>query len=567
MLIYEKNLAPGMLIPLSRTELSSHFRTLASSAPIDQYEAITIDLLNKVHSGAIPTEIFGVWLSLALGHLPGLLRHALFDQQSNGVWTIGLSRLSRALRKRCWKEQGWDVIGGLDGICTILDTFGAAKARALLKLIGHRLRTKGPEAERLVDGLARVILLGRGINIPTDVTYSGKSLSRQPPFSDLACLLRSCSSRFLTQLLLIPLPSNFPVENLLFHLSRCRVNLLRGIATGSVDVEPAVRHVVIRNLMSGLISSSEPYHPRFTHGFSLPPEKAPGVYFCQDVIQLICTGDIPSTDLSDNYISTLLGLEIDNAVRRQMPFQVILQILQNGISLMNPKFGIKLALTDDFGSKLLTFWATSINPRTGVNVFHGPNARKRLLSLPSRPKSEHENALQTLLISLLRSLPKAKFNPSNFSSTLRSIEAKLSSTFEPSSWLPLIKLMCRYLPGIQIDLEQTPQPEDEWARFRWGSNTLDMISPDDSKWLFERIARINLDSETLSFRSVGNMSEEFSRWYRIGMLKVKWESHGEPLSNDFAVTRSCKSSSLHTISLSCLYIYKLTKYGIQLSRS
>ncbi|KFX98973.1 hypothetical protein V490_02022 [Pseudogymnoascus sp. VKM F-3557] len=520
----EASLQPGLILRMSPADFVSHLRAVVASAPAGKHDAtvagITSQLQSHVHSNAIPPILFTLWLPMALPVLPQLLKDVLGDNDSNGVRKAGRQELHRAHKKRNWSENGWEALGGIEGIRSLFNNLSASDTYPLVMAIAASARSRGPAGDEAVDYLLAAL---------TDEN----SGMRQLELNDVARLLLSCSTPFVIKWLQKkPLPS-FPLQMVFKSLVANRLDLARNIATGAVKVHPKIRSYLVANLPPKLMWSPVPYKPKYTP-VELSPKSLPGTHFCVDLLHSFQDEQMLKAGLSTTSILSLVKIAEEHAIRHKTPFDDILSLLQVGlatatIQVEKLEFDLSSPRSIPRLVELLHYWSIAkypdYIPNCSINHQKYPLAAP---SHPSRPNAKHQAALEKLIVHIIKSVPERYIPTSQISSSISRLFEQLPiQKFAPAAKLPLIKLIYRHISTVQVDLDSPNLTIEEFQRINLDSLIMTTIPSSDSKWLFGRLPDVTA-AETLIY--FGTTSSQWGRidadtpwWYTYGQLKMTWE--------------------------------------------
>jgi hypothetical protein len=544
-------LAPDVLLPLRTSELASHFKSIIDAVSTQQQHSVTDahnHLIAQVQNGAIPPVTFNVWLPLVLRHDPSLLRSVLLDEGSQGIRNAGIKALKRALKGKQWKEDGWNAIGGVKGLKEIFEVFGVWESRELARAIGASNRTKNSEKTVVIDEIIQLMMPNL---LPTPDSDSGSDSQTQDQqthqrhlLPELILLAQGCSSDFLYKCLSNPrFPSNL-AERVVYKLGYHHRDLMRRIAIGSAVVDSEVRTRILRSSLSDLIAWTVPWKPKHLLP-AVSPNISPGIRFCLDLFYEIQTGPslyycIPNSVLIGHIITTMRL-----AIRRKIPFRDILVLLELGISAADTKSSGSISIGDTLLDALVHYWALaaypSADPHMGESI--PPSAHERQLSHPSTPKPEHRNSLEALLVRVIKAVPKHETKPKTLSLTLyRQLLRSLKPEFPASAKLPLIKLFCRHLPNICIDLDSEVLSENERLHLMWNIEMLEDLPCNDAKWLFKRAINIRPVQQVIKAYTSpwAALLNDDKAVYVPQILEVKWQAESGPIeAHVIPLARKC----------------------------
>lgn len=532
----EAQFAPGALLELRNSELASHFSSLIESAAISQQDSVAAlhsHIITQVHNGAIPPFIFAVWLPLALHHDSSLLRSVLLDVESRGVRHAGIKSMKRLLKGKQWKEEAWDAAGGTEGLRHIFEMFGVWESRELARVIGSSNATKNPEKAAAIDDLIQLLMPSLLPTSSSDSKPSDQQNQSRPLLPEWILLAQGCSSEFLARCLSNPRFPSHLTDRVLSKMGHQHRDLLRKVAIGSTAVTVEVRKLVLRTCLPDLITSTVPWKPEHLLP-AVSPGVPPGMRFCLDLIYEARINPPPSYSLPKNVLLDHVITTVDLAIRRKVLFRDILVLLELGLSLADTREGLSIDLSDPLLVKLVHYWAFAAFPDSEPQEDLGvaPTARRRQLAHPSRPKPEHRDSVKALLLQVVKAVPEYQISYSTFNHSLRKFMLKkLERDFPSAAKLPLIKILCRHLPNICIDLDSEVPSENERLHLVWDIEVLGALPCHDAKWLFERATSMRpveqvITSRTSPWDGLLNVDKAV---YVSQLLNVKWQAEIEPL--------------------------------------
>lgn len=554
----EAKLAPDVLLRLQNPELASHFSSLLEAASISQQDTVTTlhnHILTQVHNGAIPPGIFTVWLPLVLRHDSSLLRPVLLDEESRGVRYAGIKALKRALTGKQWKENGWGAVGGTNGLREVFEVFGVWESRELARVVGASNGTKSPEKAAPIDELIQLMMPSLLPTSDSDPQTSDQQIHWRPLLPELVLLVQGCSSEFLAKCLSNP---NFPshlTERVVCRLGHNHQDLLRMIAMGSTVVNSQVRELVLRSCLSDLITSDVPWKPEHLLP-AVSPNVPSGMRFFLDLIYETRINPPPAGCLPKNVLLGHLITTMELATRRKVSFRDILVLLELGISVADTRIGGSVDLGDPLLNTLIHYWALAAFPNANPHKYLdiSPALRGRQLAHPSRPRPEHRDSLEALLIQVVKAIPEHQARPSTLTRTLyRNLISRFKPEFPAAAKLPLIKLLCRHLPEICIDLDSEEPSENERLHLTWDIEVLNALPCHDAQWLFERAVSIRPVEQviTATISPWNKLLNAEKVVYFAQLLNVKWAAESEPVGGKTnPMTRKCTFSTLIIITYS-----------------
>lgn len=548
----EAQFAPNTLLRLQNSELASHFSSLIEYTVSQQGSVIAVHnhILNQVHDGAIPPFIFGLWLPLFLRHEPSMLRSVLLDTESRGVRDAGMKVMKRSLKGKQWKEEAWGAAGGTEGLKQIFETFGVWESRELARIIGASNATKDPEKAAAIDELIQLLMPSLLQTSDPDSESSDQHSQTRPLLHELLLLAQGCTSEFLAKCLSNPRFPSHLTDRVVCKLGHQHRDLLRMIAIGSTAVSSKVRELVLRSCLPDLITSTVPWKPEHILP-AVSPGVPPGMRFLLDLIYETRTNAPSGGCLSKNVLLGHVITTVDLAVRRKVLFRDILVLLELGLSVADTRAGCSIGLGDQLLIRLVHYWAVAAFPNSEPHIELDISfiARKRQLAHPSRPKPEHRDSLEALLIQVVKAVPEYKIRCSTLDQALRTLMLqRLQEDFPSAAKLPLIKILCRHLPNICVDLDLAVPSENERLHLRWDIEVLGSLPCPDAKWLFERAVSMRpveqvITSSTSPWSSLLNVDKAV---YVAQLWDIKWQAESEPIGERTnPMARKCKFPKSH----------------------
>jgi hypothetical protein len=533
----EASLSPGVLLRMKQSELASYFRELAAAVPKSQpdgIDRITAQLQEYVHSETIPPIVFGIWFPVAARRSPSLIRTALLDRLSCSVRFAGITALKRALDGASWKEDGWDPVGGAEGVKEVFDMVGVREVKKLVSVLHSCNGARDPAKAAAIEELAQ-LLMPSLFSSPDVEDLDMDSTQQRSLLNELGLLVKACSTSFLIQLLSKSLPESFPIERLLGYLADSHPDILREIITGDIKVQKSVRTKSL-NYLEKLIKSYEPYEAQY-HTSSISPSAWKGIHFLIDLIHITET----SPSLSSPVIRDTVEYTIKLAVRRKIPFSDILALLESAVFAAERRDD-RPDLLDYLPREVVLYWALASFPDADVDSRSA--AAKRLLSHPSRPASKYQDQLWALMIRIIKSCSKVDVKGSAF---CKYLDRLFPSKFPMMGRLPTIQTLCLYLPGVGIDLDAPSLSEKERLKqWTWDVKTLNQLPSSDAKWLFERATSMTVLQDSITYSYAGSpWSPDQPRWYQEGLLKVQWEAQSTS-GDDNPLALKCRSTTYST---------------------
>lgn len=149
-------------------------------------------------------------------------------------------------------------------------------------------------------------------------------------------------------------------------------------------------------------------------------------------------------------------------------------------------------------------------------------------SHPSRPGAKHQAALEKLLVHIIKLIPESNIPAGKLSNRMYTLLQKLpNENFAPAAILPLIKLLCRHVSTVRVDLDNPQVSDEEWRRINLDAVILSKIPSSDSKWLFSRLPNLPATESLIKFEMTGSpwkrVDADSPWWFKHGLLKMMWE--------------------------------------------
>lgn len=519
-------LQPHRLLRLDQAEIITHFKDLINKDPSPAHiDQINSHLRHLIHAQALPATVYFPWLHLALRHSPPLLSEALRDPVSYSIRGAAIQALSQVFHSKEWKNKGWDVLGGADGIS---------------KIITDDLSLD--EVKRVSKAIARCRHMGDRATIASSIEELLRKLGHESSSSNRSLLLAVarlyplCSEAFVAALLATS-PETSSTTWLLSHIAPLHTGLLREIAVGRVSSSRHVRKSILDGCRKVLITSPAGYssveHGRL--GGVLPP----GLLFCLDLYDLLAERDVEVHD-HESYIKDCIRL----AERKHLPFQSILQFFQ-GLATVVPKIWKTGLLRTTLTLELLRCWS--------VARFGSPGSERVVMKRsmhpehPSHPRPEHGDALESTLVNLLEQNQDTDLNPQKHWNAFMRIVKQTFKHVAPNARLPFLELLCRHSEYLfkgagyefSFDVKKSP-PRDKERHIlpRWDYNILRLLPAADGYVLFDRMLAIHACKDFVPVEDGQDGDLSLGQQCR---LKTQWEAQG---AEDFPVTRKCMSFRL-----------------------
>ncbi|OGM44213.1 hypothetical protein ABOM_007728 [Aspergillus bombycis] len=493
---------PKALLRHEFSALASHFHSLLQGqSSVEQVQELNRRLLELTYEEALPPAVYGVWLPIALRVVPDVLQAAINDPVSHGVREAGIRALTRAFHSKEWKIQGWDALGGAEGIRDLLTELSVREVVLVFKSIATCQHVAEPEIlSTCVEDLIRLL--------------QRESPSRLSPFL-LRPLYPLCSSTFLKDLL-SGLPEGPSLVWVVQKLGRSHADLVRQVAVGHISVPLEAQVRVLKDRVHDLIDSPKPYTPLLAR--DLPSDMPAGLVFCLDLYHVMSDNFLLAIMVGgarEEYIKKALRL----ACRKNLPSNYITIFLQH----MTPHW-LRLtrtllddSLTGPLFQEIIGCWSIARCGTTGtatestVKRFTRSNYR-------SRPTRDDEMALESIMKLLINSTADPRENLKDNSPL---IETKLLEQIAPSERLEFIRLFCQQSEHLKFDIEMAPPSEREKKLVPiWHFETLRVLPDTDAQRLFDRMLAIHGCKE---FMPTPPEVQALS-WTNQCLLKIGWEA-------------------------------------------
>ncbi|KAK1146624.1 hypothetical protein N8T08_002697 [Aspergillus melleus] len=457
-------LQPKTLLRLNYPTLAAHFIDFIDNHPsVEHVNTVNTQLLDLIHSESLPSDVYKVWLPIALKYSPQLLSTALHDPVSHNVRAIGIKQVARFSRTSTWKSSVWDTLGGAEGIRDIIGGLSIAEIATLLHAIAKGVHRPDDDLPVHVDQLVHLLQQDK---------------ASRPFWHHLDALLPLCSSSFLEDVL-----SSFPevrlTSKLLAKIALRHPALLRRIATGDVTVPSYVQKSVANNCVRAMICSSVPYTPLHYQPDTL--DTLPGIGFALDLFYKM-HGDA-SRRLKPSQINAYIHEALRHVCQQKTSFQQIFRLIDGTLPII---------AIDDFNDltqlllkELIRYW--SIAHFGTASETESPTKRLLHRAHPSRPSADDRERLEALLIHVIRfrcpvQVSHIGRNPSLF----EPIQTVLEGIAADMRW-PLTKLFCRHSQELEIDLDLPPSEREQRFLAFWPQSILNLLPAADIRQLFDRM--------------------------------------------------------------------------------
>lgn len=502
--------------------LALQFRTLLATDPsIENFNSINSRILDQVHTEAVHSSVFAIWISLICQDSPQVTASALRDP-SYGVRNAAINVVRRKLfRASHWKEGGWDLLGGAQGIKDILDQLPMVQVRLLVKAIFGRCDVFSDRD--LVSACVEELLA------LVDDTDGWASRSLGPHVSFLSAY---CSAERVEHLLRSQWQT---CSEILVHISRFHIPLLRQIGVGALQMPQHVRLAILNRCRISLLKSKATYDPVYCRENEF--ELSPGLVFGMDLLMAM-----QKEVVQYNHYDLCSWVEsiLDQAIREKQPFESILLILNRGLALLQasasarPK-GSSGWLSQSLSQCIIQFWSISRFGYTGAlpkGLIATYKKRYRTKALVA-----HRESLEQCLIHGVLQNKDESFKIQENAQGVHQDLVKLLSLVAKKGKLEFLQLLCRHSPSLDFDLKAwPPSKKEEELMPCWDLRILQMLPPHDSRSLFRRSLYIHHCDEFLPSSGNGGPNSKVPSWEAQCLLWATWES-ADPKGNGFIVTR------------------------------
>lgn len=518
-------LAPDILFRLNPRELALRLCDLTANSEPDGIQTITVRLLDGIYSGSVHPSVFRIWLPIAVGHAPALIRTALLDKLSYNVRAAGISALKRALASHRWREDGWDAVGGTQGLVEVVEAIGVKQVGKLVRVIGKFNHSNDPAKAACVDELVRLLM-------PTLIPSSGSAIpspdstGRHFLFCELVHLIPGCSRNLLQELF----PNELLLEprqlkSLFRRLTKYHLSLLRQIATKEIKVHKSVRDYTFQHCSKDLIISVEPYAPVYSHT-GISPTVPSGVIFLLDLVFSKHLREILVT-----VITKLFDLAASLVARRRTPVRDVLILFETIIRLYE-KSDCEFSLPDDAPFQVVRYWAAVSFPRSDLKSSSSSTVAGEPLPA-SKTGPELAPAFTSLLIRLIK---RSEIDGRHYPCwAISDYFVRVFQSIPSKAKLPFIKIIYSHLPSIGINLEATSVPEKQLPKLAVCCRVLQTLPCEDAKWLFEHVTSIAGGQNTPRCH---HAVSPLKSWCREDLLRVHWEAN-EKSGDDNPIAEKC----------------------------
>ncbi|PYH29176.1 uncharacterized protein BO87DRAFT_345320 [Aspergillus neoniger CBS 115656] len=491
-------------------QAANYFRSLISHE-VSETQVLDINryLLRCVHDGGITPKIFAVWLFLAHPKFPCILEDALRDEASRGVRKTGINVLKCALRTDQWWKNGWEAVGGTAGLQDIFEKISIQEARSLARAIGSCSNTTDPLLRQAIDELLHRLLPNFFKSSSTQFSGDSQQLLK---LEDVISLCNLSSDATLMKVFSTPLPDDV-TGSLMRQLLNSHMSLLRDIAVRAFPVHPPLRKRLLDQHLAALLTSVKPYESRFGQerqtGF-------PAIDFSSDLLAGEFGVSEKSRVVSWHTRIRCINITLTTSRRRRVPFDAIFALLQHVI----PDLGhSERTLTHwvPLIHSLIELWVIAAFPDAHLqSISDAPVARYRERLHPSRPQTSHRDSLEAMLRTAFCTLSSDQFQ--------HCLRTLLPRTV-PEARLPLLKILCKNLQHLKIDLEE-PMPSVKEHKFvPWSWSFLMSLPGRDARWLLERTKLLSPNHSLVNpFVFEWPASAGDSSYFRDALIRVHFDA-------------------------------------------
>ena len=517
-------LQPCRLLLLSSHGVYAHFKDLLGESPSDRVDAINDLLVDPITAQALPVTLYAIWLPVAIQYNPQLLQAALQNKTSACIRHTATKAVSRLFHGPKWKTEGWDTLGGVNGLASIFEAASVSEARALAKAIS-RCRFSQDDGTRSDCVEALLQRLSQG--------------STRPLFVALSPLYALCSGPFVKGVV-SDLPDSPAVRPLLKRVAPLHADLLRQMAIGRVTAPWHVRLCILETCQTALVGCPTPY---LSVRDSVPAGLIPGMAFVLDLCHVLA--EDPSLcrvfHELDDYIRHVLRV----ASRNHVPFDSIIPFFTSIVHYPSCIF-CKSSLDSAVAQELLRCWSlvTAGKSRPDISFFMKGIAHP---DHPSHPRPEHLLGLESALTEFLRRHQDRRLLSKRRDSAFSAMRDMLLEVSRPAR-----RRFLEYLAGLSdglcydpvyeknpftFDIQANPpQPRERQLVPVWYYDVLHMLPAVDAQVIFDRMLAIH---GCKGFVPTAN-GLDHSQQCR---LKAQWEAEG---TEGLVIGRECKAPIVKT---------------------
>ncbi|KAL4811713.1 hypothetical protein BDW67DRAFT_189415 [Aspergillus spinulosporus] len=489
-------LQPRALLAPPRT-LASHLRSLtAADATIETLTRIDRCILDQIHTEAIPSSVYGVWLSLTCRYTT-LFTVAALTNPSSGV---------RLVARQFARRLSGAVTGKSEG----------GTSSAVRKAIPNRIVVS--------------VCIEELLNLVQDTDpWSSRTL-----LPHVSHLYAYCSAERVEDMLR---SQSSKCPELLEYMSRFHTSLLRRIVVGLENVPKDVRGKTLQRCQTALLRSKEAYDSIHHQDMQLAFTKSPGLLFGMDLL----TALEREPEMLDNHeLERLVDAMARQGIREKLPFGSLLLILNQGIAVLQARAKSCPSATPgwlsrDLSREIIQFWSISRFETVGGSpqgLVAEYRKRRRLKEL-----SAYKVELEDCLIERVLQVKDESFQNhgekrQQFSRTLNNLLCLVNIRGR----MEFLELVCQHSPTLGFDLATWPPSQREQELMPcWDLDVLDKLRPEDSESLFIRSLHIYHCEDFLPSSDTRNTDLKMPSWEKQCLLWASLES-AIPKRKGFPIT-------------------------------
>lgn len=434
------------------------------------------------------------------------------------------------------------MLGGAAGIKDIIDNLPLSDVQRLKSVI-LAIKSQGPRdvISTCVEELLRLVAESDRV--------TGRLVS-----PTLAPLIQLCSERYLLECIERQSQQGDFFRHLK-EMARLHMNLLRRIVVGTVEVPEDLRFQVFESQLESLVRSWEDYVPVYLPS-DMPADIHPGMAFCLDMVHALSadsgfkrriSSGIRERRIASGAVSDLIHSTLKLAAKNGFSLDIVLKFLKHTLPTyfehsIWPRYferrahrASRTTMVPSLPREILRWWSIA---RTGeCEHKRGLWLKTIFYRHGAKSFSLHVELLGDLLLQTLRHEADRKFtvrkDPGKFHDNLRTCLYDIAY----GERMTFIKLLCRNLPSIDVDLDTWPPSERESQLFPyWEAKTLRALPTSDAKWLFRRMLAIHGCEEFLPVPDGASRSKNQMSWTAQCLLKIDWELE-EDASGQLPVAR------------------------------
>jgi hypothetical protein len=196
-------------------------------------------------------------------------------------------------------------------------------------------------------------------------------------------------------------------------------------------------------------------------------------------------------------------------------------LLQNLSTLYKPSDNLQVGPSHPLVKRLIDYWAIPIVKRAehdNAPFWRSRKLESRIHFVPPGPEHpENHEALEMLLIQVILKFQTSDVQSvSTFRSKFLQSAKNVLASVALDARFPLLKLLCKHLPRLNIDLDSSSPPSDvELKLLKYDLAFLKSLPPRDARFLYER---------TMKFSRPEDLDTKGPRGYEFELLEVEWEA-------------------------------------------